>query len=199
MAAAAETGFEREPVRGGWRYRLVRDGDALTFGTLLELLADDAAVTGWFGELLAAAEPEAFFLELPALDRHSLGRPAEFVVIAAPALAGAAPDPRPFADRFAACGNQPVIAFQNLGGDALLIVPTPQGPLSAYPHLARFLRDAAKDQVRALWQTAARTVRDSLDDRPRWLSTSGLGVTWLHLRLDTRPKYYQYRPYKDPR
>ncbi|MDX1498854.1 MAG: hypothetical protein R3176_03090, partial [Woeseiaceae bacterium] len=143
--------------------------------------------------------PEAFFLELPALDRNSLGRPVEFVVIAAPALAGAAPDPRPFADQFRKCPERSVIAFPNLGGDALLVVPAPRGPLTAYPHLARFLRDAPRDQVRALWQTAAQTVYDTLGDTPRWLSTSGLGVTWLHLRLDTRPKYYQYAPYKNPR
>ena len=26
------------------------------------------------------------------------------------------------------------------------------------------------------------------------VSTSGLGVAWLHLRIDTRPKYYNVRP-----
>ena len=25
-----------------------------------------------------------------------------------------------------------------------------------------------------------------------WMSTSGLGVYWLHVRLDSRPKYYQF-------
>jgi hypothetical protein len=28
-----------------------------------------------------------------------------------------------------------------------------------------------------------------------WISTSGLGVPWVHVRLDSYPKYYQYRPY----
>jgi len=32
--------------------------------------------------------------------------------------------------------------------------------------------------------------------RRTWLSTSGLGVGWLHVRLDSRPKYYTYEPYK---
>jgi hypothetical protein len=35
-----------------------------------------------------------------------------------------------------------------------------------------------------------------LSASPVWLSTSGLGVYWLHVRLDTHPKYYQYQPYK---
>jgi hypothetical protein len=28
-----------------------------------------------------------------------------------------------------------------------------------------------------------------------WISTSGLGVPWVHVRLDRYPKYYQYGPY----
>jgi hypothetical protein len=47
----------------------------------------------------------------------------------------------------------------------------------------------------AVWATAARLVRENLGDTPRWLSTAGLGVPWLHLRLDSYPKYYRYRPY----
>ena len=38
--------------------------------------------------------------------------------------------------------------------------------------------------------------RVSLTEDSVWLSTSGLGVYWLHVRLDSRPKYYTYEPYK---
>lgn len=31
---------------------------------------------------------------------------------------------------------------------------------------------------------------------PVWISTSGLGVPWLHVRIDDRPKYYQHAPYR---
>ena len=37
--------------------------------------------------------------------------------------------------------------------------------------------------------------------RPVWLSTAGAGVSWLHVRLDDRPKYYgcgPYRQYAEP-
>ncbi|WP_391540805.1 DUF6940 family protein [Halomicronema hongdechloris] len=36
----------------------------------------------------------------------------------------------------------------------------------------------------------------SEESRPRWVNASGLGVAWLHVRLDTRPKYYQHEPYR---
>jgi hypothetical protein len=29
-----------------------------------------------------------------------------------------------------------------------------------------------------------------------WVSTSGLGVPWVHVRLDERPKYFQFGPYR---
>ncbi|MGB1216866.1 MAG: DUF6940 family protein [Saprospiraceae bacterium] len=30
-----------------------------------------------------------------------------------------------------------------------------------------------------------------------WLSTAGLGVYWLHIRMDNRPKYYKHKAYKE--
>ena len=33
------------------------------------------------------------------------------------------------------------------------------------------------------------------NSRPVWLSTSGMGVPWLHMRLDQVPKYYTYEPF----
>jgi len=33
---------------------------------------------------------------------------------------------------------------------------------------------------------------------PSWLSACGLGVYWLHSRLDPKPKYYVYEPFKLP-
>ena len=31
-----------------------------------------------------------------------------------------------------------------------------------------------------------------------WLSTNGLSTAWLHVRLDSRPKYYHFMPYRKP-
>jgi len=46
-------------------------------------------------------------------------------------------------------------------------------------------------------RSTARAITARLSDRPLWVSTSGLGVAWLHVRLDARPKYYQYTPYRE--
>ena len=43
---------------------------------------------------------------------------------------------------------------------------------------------------------AAMAVDELLEEQPKvWLSTSGLGVYWLHVRLDSRPKYYQFKEF----
>ncbi len=78
----------------------------------------------------------------------------------------------------------------------MLVAPAPQGPPRAYAHLAVFARHAPASQQDALWQAVGHAVADRLATEPLWLSTSGLGVGWLHVRLDERPKYYTYAPYR---
>jgi hypothetical protein len=48
----------------------------------------------------------------------------------------------------------------------------------------------------ALWIEVAEVHDGAMGEEPRWLSTSGLGVFWLHVRLDQRPKYYAHTPYR---
>lgn len=66
----------------------------------------------------------------------------------------------------------------------------------AYVHLANFIRMAEEEQRRALWQSLALALKTWVPQRKTWLSTSGLGISWLHVRLDQRPKYYYHKAYK---
>lgn len=174
----------------------LRDGrEPLSFGRLFARLETDPGFSDWYAGALRGCGLAAYFWEHPPLTAECLDRPAELVLIESPALEGLPADPGAFAAHFRARPDEAVLTFPNLGGDALLIVPRPVGPREAYAHLGCFVRDAPREQVRALWATTARVVRENLGAAPRWLSTSGLGVPWLHLRLDSRPKYYQHRPY----
>ena len=110
-----------------------------------------------------------------------------------------APDRHTFARQFRAEGpNEGVVAFQNLGRDAVLVVPSPRGPESAYCHLAAFIRDAPESQKHFLWRVVGKTVQRVISDRPLWVSTAGGGVAWVHIRLDSRPKYYGHEEYRTP-
>lgn len=180
------------------RVRLRRGGEPLSRGEVIEGWRDDEAFRDRF---LASLESEhdAVFWETPALGHTTRDRPYEHVLVRAPSLARVRPEPDAFREHFGEDPGDGVVTFPNLGGDAELVVPCPLGDPSAYPHLAAFVRAAPRAQVHALWSATARTLDARLrrtPDRPTWVSTSGLGVHWIHLRLDSRPKYYQHAPYR---
>ncbi|MEJ2603247.1 MAG: hypothetical protein P8172_08110 [Gammaproteobacteria bacterium] len=185
-----------EDIAGGRRYSLMEGAAAQSRRRFLELLAGDDGFADWYSGLLAESPFATFYWENPPLDRERLDRPAEFVLMAAPALEGMTPDAAGFREHFGTAGGRRVVTFPNLGGDALLIVPEPVAGDAAYPHLAAFLRDAPGDQIRELWRVTAANVRERLGGAPLWLSTSGTGVAWLHVRIDRRPKYYQHAAYR---
>lgn len=170
-------------------------GRALTQSQYYESLSSDASFCDWLMDALLASSLDAFFWEHPAVLRSTLQSPAEFALTPSAALARVVADPSPFAEKFRSAGASEVATFPNLGGDAVLVVPTPLADPVAYPHLAAFLREAPASQRRSVLQAAGVQVLEHLGDVPRWLSTAGLGVSWLHLRLDSRPKYYRHRGY----
>lgn len=180
------------------RVSLLRDGKPAPFAEVIEFWQDDEVFRGFFIGILADAPFDAYFWETPPIKRSNSIRPFEFVLAESPALARMPPDPESFVRHFkAADAGAEVVAFANLGGDAQLVAPCPRGPLSAYPHLAAFARAAPAAQQHAFWRAVGAGVAARLADSPVWLSTSGLGVAWLHARIDTWPKYYTFAPYRE--
>lgn len=173
--------------------KLFQHSEQLTFSAFFRLLQDDREFAGWYTDLLKSSPFRSYFWEHPPLNSSSVSRGAEFAMLDAPVLDRMRPDADAFRSHFV---GREVATFRNLGGDAILIAPSPADSSHAYPHLAAFLQYAPAGQVRDLWQTVGRTVCDALSERPVWLSTSGLGVAWVHIRLDSSPKYYQHQPYK---
>jgi len=177
--------------------RVHREGSSVAYAEVIEAWQRDAGFRAVFVDVLASAPFPAYFWETPPVTRDSVTRPFEFVLVDGPALARMRPDPDAFARHFAAAGaDTDVAAFDNLGRDAFLVAPTPRAPADAYPHIAAFSRNAPMDQQHTFWQAVGRAMSGHLVDRPTWLSTSGLGVAWLHARLDVRPKYYKFQAYR---
>jgi hypothetical protein len=188
---------ECEEMQSGWtrKYRLLQGTASLSFDDVLILLDTDAAFRNFFLRMLADAPFAAYRWETPALTQQTLGRPFEFVLLDSPGLDRAV-EREAFAEHFARAGSATVVTFGNLGRDAILIAPVPQGPDKHYGHLAAFVRHASLAQKHDLWQAVAKALRQRISDQPVWLSTAGAGVSWLHVRLDDRPKYYGHRPYQ---
>lgn len=172
-----------------------QNGGPVSRGEILRLWREDPELRRAFSVVLLEAGGEAFFWETPPWTAGTLGEAFECVVVPGSALSKRPANPKPFAGHFAAHPDDSVLCFPNLKGDAYLIVPTPMATTDAYPHLARFLQTAPPSQVDLFWQMAGEEMTQRISDLPLWLSTAGLGVSWLHLRIDTRPKYYRHRAY----
>lgn len=184
-------------VPAGHKYRVFGDDSGLSFRQFFDLLRSSHDFSDWYSATLASFGAPAFYWELPPLTTETLDDDMEFVLIEAPLLARLPPDPTPFASLFEQHPAEDVVVFPNLGGDAILVAPCPRGSDDVYPHLATFLRSGDKDQIRTLWRVTAETMRERVGNTPVWLSTAGGGVYWLHLRFDSRPKYYSHRPYAE--
>jgi hypothetical protein len=106
-----------------------------------------------------------------------------------------------------------ICVFENLGKDATLVVPAylGQGDKGSYSHFLSYLRapSVPTSQKLALLQRVARvTLKKCMHKRKGegggegvneeelvWVSTSGMGVAWLHVRVEDRPKYYCWQEY----
>lgn len=199
MPTTATFELERQWLTPGKveRLQLLSAGTALRVEQVLAGWADDGAFVLGFAQALASSPLPAFFWEMPALTVEGLTRPFECVLVDAPALAATTSDPTPFAEIWATSSGA-TAAFANLGGDAWLIAPRPRPDVraEACADIARFCRLAGAALQQSLWRRLAEELRPRIGAQPLWLSTSGLGVSWLHLRLDQRPKYYSYAPYR---
>jgi hypothetical protein len=162
---------------------------------VLTMWAGDPGFARSFSDAIAAVPFAGVYFETPSLTTETLGLPFECVVVDGAALAGLQADPAPF--RAQLRGPDPIVTFENLGGDALLVAPIPVEGVDC-AHLAAFLRSAGDEQIVGLWRAVALAVRSVLGTTPRWVSTAGLGVSWLHVRIDRTPKYYRHRPYRMP-
>ena len=78
-----------------------------------------------------------------------------------------------------------------------MVVPTPIAENNIYTHLANFVRQAPADQIDVFWKTVGEECIKNISEKNIWLSTHGLGIYWLHVRVDTVPKYYHFREYRN--
>ncbi|KAI9026691.1 hypothetical protein DFJ74DRAFT_661650 [Hyaloraphidium curvatum] len=195
-------------------FRPSRDGSLIPCSAAFRLMRDpgpdgDAFRTSFVASLRhgldhfsSSAKSDAeIYLECRPTSRRNRGTdPFEFRVVRALDLSSAArrPDPSDFAEHIEGT-REKFVPFANLGRDALLIAPSPPAdPAARYGTLAGFLRTSPKEDALEIWKAVGSAIEDCSAD-PLWVSTSGAGVPWLHVRLDSRPKYYKTREYMEYR
>ena len=178
----------------GRHFTLRRESAPASFEDVIDAWCHNANFRAWFNGLLADTPFSAIRWETPHVTASMTAmRVFEFVVIEDRSLLRPS-QPEVFAPHFE--DDSVVVTFPNLGRDAVLVAPCPLGEFDAYGHLTAFVRGAPEGQRDALWQAVGEAMLVRVGARPVWLSTAGDGVSWLHVRLDDRPKYYAWGPYR---
>jgi len=147
---------------------------------------------------------QGFFWECPPVSQQTINQPFEFVATKSKALKRIEQNYASFQEHFAGKDKSKVCSFPSLGGDAMLITPIPSEKNPQlhkksldYKNLSEFTKNAPENQQLVFWQEVANKLEESLTDgQPKWLSTNGLGVHYLHARIDKIPKYYSHQEYK---
>lgn len=199
------------------KYRILdATNTVLPFEKMLNLFSDPSSgIHHFFNSILRehfSRNNKAYFFECPAVSASTLQRDFEFVLVPSKALETTRADSWAFREHLTReNGTNDVVSFLNIRRDATLVVPCSRVIISSssesdadddssYGHLATFTMEAPHDQANRLWQRvfAELDLKLRQNDREKvWLSTSGLGVPWLHIRLDSVPKYYNWREYKE--
>jgi len=178
------------------QYKILQDGKTMSFEEVIHHWKNTTIFRTFYNGILADSPFEAFFWEVLPMTKSGLQQDFEFVLVNSDTLTRIRANKSPFQEHFDRFPNEEVITFPNLSGDAQLVVPTPQTKLQNYAHLANVVRNAPDSQIDGLWEMIGSEYEKALQQRPKWLSTAGLGVSWLHIRIDSRPKYYRFRAYK---
>lgn len=176
------------------KFRITESEKALNNRRFLELLSADNTFITWYNQQLHGCPYDAFFWEHKPLTQNNLDDKYECNLVKSDFLAGVQPDSQTFSSYFKPASK--AVSFPNLGGDAQLIAPCPVSDAKVYTHIGKFVRMAPESQLLEFWKTTAREMTSCIGKEPKWLSTSGLGVFWLHVRIDSKPKYYQTKEYK---
>src|SRR5262249_40552079 len=115
-------GSRREELTDGrgLRFAVGLGAEPATFADVVRGWRGDASFRSLFNAWLADAPLSAFRWETPPVTTATATRPFEFVLLDSPGLVRR-PDPVAFAEHFDGAPEAGVVAFPNLGGDAIMI------------------------------------------------------------------------------
>lgn len=200
--SSAQLHFTSEKILTATKYKLVHipTSTPISFKQAMHFLEQsDPSFTDLLISTLKSHASRAFFWECISVTSATIHTTQfEFVILPAKGLMDLLPDQESFASQFIR-GIDGIASFASLSGDAMLVAPCPLEGVrtTVYVHIASFMRLAPREQAVKLLSTMAARVLHQVDKSTGrlWLSTSGLGISWLHIRLDSRPKYYNWIEY----
>jgi len=126
------------------RYQIMQNSTRMSYAEVLEGWLQGAEFRQFFLDILAGEAFGAFRWETPPVTRDTVECPFEFVLHDAPWLLSE-PDARTYRAYFSEDDtDEGVVVFDNLGGDARLVTPSPRTGHAVYVHLAAFVRGSPR-------------------------------------------------------
>jgi len=177
--------------------QLQKNGQPLSFAQVVKYWSDHESFREFYTSTLLKHGGTGCFWEHPRLNKSTADQAYECVITQTDAFSKRVANFRPFSR--AVSPGQRISTFPNLSGEALLVVPNPSDEISFNGRdLISFLQTAPDDLVHDLWKAIGKETASAIENGTpfQYLSTHGLGVLWLHIRLEQGPKYYHHRPYR---
>ncbi|MCB9295404.1 MAG: hypothetical protein H6559_20115 [Lewinellaceae bacterium] len=179
------------------KYRLRKNGQLLEYREVLRLWEMDEEFLNFYIKLFKKCGFNSYVWETPPVSTDNIEQPFEFVILNTP-KSSSLPDYETYKEYYDLSGpNHGVVSFPNLGHDATLVVPSPYRKDANYCGLPEFFLEAPIKQQQSIWKVVAHQMKLLLNEKPIWLSVAGGGISWLHIRLDSIPKYYRYSKYSE--
>lgn len=172
-----------EFVRDKCIYYVTQRGNYMTWEDVINSLTTNIDTFIYkFIQFLINIEYKSYFWEC---DRVIMNKPFRFSIFNSKTLSERTQDNNAFNGIINCSKKTQVISFLSLSKDTNLIVPCKKSYVANYTSLATFSRTAPIKQQVEFWKKVGKNIKEG-----DWVSTSGLGVSWLHVRIANRPKYY---------
>ena len=175
------------------KIKIYKDSIMVTWDQILYLWKNSNKFIKFFIDLIKSTQFDNFFWECPPINLKNIQyQNFECYIINSNNNFGKASD-NSFKSYFNENPSKKIISFYNPSRSCLLIVPCPLEEIekNCYLNISTFIKHAPKPQIYILWKQISTLLKKQLKNNHHiWLNTHGLGVPWLHVRLDTIPKYY---------
>jgi len=179
-------------------YKLVKNNHLITWNELYSNI--NLQFVKSFIEVLTNCKFNEYYLEFNPVSYSTLDkRIFEFVLVKTKICLNA--DFTPFNKFNINSNTNDIRVFPNLSNTSILISPCYNKlfNIQSYAHIGIFMKNFNTKQQIDLIYTMFSVYITTLKSKPNdfmWLSTHGKGVGWLHIRIDTQPKYITWLHYK---
>jgi len=176
-----------------------KDKVPITWGAFISLTEEkDWKFCKTLKKAILSTKFPTLFLNCPPLTSINLGEVFEMALMDAKNLSAIKTDAHTFAEYFKK-EKDLAVSFHNLGGDALMVCPTPlkDHNIEIYSSLEPFIRCSPMKQQVEFWGKVGSGLNLLKAKRTVWLNTAGGKVHYIHMRMDSRPKYYHYDKFRN--